>query len=209
MEGRVTSVAEVVRNTAPDENFQDTSDGHPADDGVSRSLTALRRSMDVTQAELAERAGCTQSKISRIENSPNDRLKLEDLAIYARAFSMRVSFEFEQELPAADGIRGLARDIRNRLDDVAGRGAERSYEEFLFRMLDLFMEKLEAHRARRNGSAESPVATRVENGRTKDPAGQTEALTHGRGANGFPGFRIFAPIDVRQGNGRTGSQPGN
>lgn len=217
MEGRVTSVSEVVRSTVPDENFQTKSDEHSSDYGVSRSLTALRCSHEVTQAELAERAGCTQSKISRIENSPNDRLKLEDLAMYARAFNLRVSIGFEQKLPAADVIGSLARQIRNRLDDVAEkaqnegaaeRGAERSYEEFLFNMLDLFMDKLEAHRSRRNGSAESGVATRAENGRPEDPAGKSEALTRGRGKNGFPGFRISTPIEISRENGRTESQSG-
>ena len=185
---------------------------------MSRSLTALRCSHDVTQAELAERAGCTQSKISRIENSPNDRLKLEDLAMYARAFNMRVSFDFERVLPAADAIGGLARQIRTSLDYVdettrndgaAERGAERTYEEFLFQMLDLFMEKLEALRSRRNGSAESGVATRAENGRPEDPAGKSEALTRGRRENGFPVFRISTPIDSTEENGRTESQPEN
>ena len=216
MEKRVSPVLEMARHTVPDENFQTKSDGHPADYGVSRSLTALRCSQDVTQAELAERADCTQSKISRIENSPNDRLKLEDLAMYARAFNVRVSIGFEQELPAADVIGGLARQIRNSLDDVAEkaqnegaarRGAERTYEEFLFQMLDLFVEKLEALRSRRNGSEESGVATRAENGRPSDPAGKSEALNLGCGENGFPGFRICPPIDISQENGRTESQP--
>lgn len=216
MEGRFTSVLEVVRNTVPDEDFKDKSDGHSADYGVSRSLTALRCSHDATQAELAERAGCTQSKISRIENSPNDRLKLEDLAIYARAFNMRVSLGFEQELPAADVIGRLARQIRNSLDDVAEKAqnkgaaeqeAERSYEEFLFGMLDLFMEKLEALRARRNVSAESPVATRAENGRPIDTIARSETPSRERRQNGTAGIRICTPIDASEKNGRTESQP--
>ncbi len=218
MEKRVSPVLEMARHTVPDENFQNRSDGHPADYGVSRSLTALRCSHDVTQAELAERAGCTQSKISRIENSPNDRLKLEDLAMYARAFNVRVSIGFEQELPAADVIGGLARQIRNSLDDVAekaqnegatGRGAERTYEEFLFQMLDLFVEKLEALRSRRNGSAESGVATRAENGRPMGPVGQKESSSRDRRKNGSTGFRIYAPIDISRENGRTESQSGS
>ena len=216
MEKHDASVSEMVRDAAPDKTFHDELEGHLADYNVSRTLCALRCSQNITQAELAKLAGCTQSKISRIENSRNDRLKLEDLANYARAFNMRVSIGFEKELPAADAIGGLARQIRNRLDDVAERaqneraaerGAERSYEEFLFSMLDLFMEKLEAHRARRNGSAESGVATRAENGRPEGPVGQCEALTRGRGENGFPGIRIHTPIDISQGNGRTKSQP--
>ncbi len=216
MEKRVSPVLKMVRHTVPDEDFKDKSDGYSSDYGVSRSLTALRCSHDVTQAELAERAGCTQSKISRIENSPNDRLKLEALAMYARAFNMRVSFDFERELPAADAIGGLARQIRTSLDDVdettrndgaAERGAERTYEEFLFQMLDLFMEKLEALRSRRNGSAESGVATRAENGRPNDTLARSETPSRERRQNGTAGIRICTPIDASEKNGRTESQP--
>ncbi len=214
MEKRVTSGLEMVRDTAPDENFQDKSDGHPADDGVSRALTALRCSQDVTQAELAKRAGCTQSKISRIENSPNDRLKLEDLTIYARAFNMRVSIDFGHSSTVADAIGGLARQIRNGLGEVADRvrheettdeGTKKPYEAFLFDMLDLFMDNLEGLRARQNGSRDSGETTRAGNGRPMDTIGRSETFNPERRKNGSTGIRIHTPIDIGEGNGRTES----
>ena len=216
MEGRVTSVSEVVRNTVPDENFQTKSDEHSSDYGVSRSLTALRCSHEVTQAELAERAGCTQSKISRIENSSNDRLKLDDLAMYARAFNMRVSIDFAPESSSTDATERLARQIRNGLDNVAAKvrregaadeGAKEAYETFLFEMLDLFMDNLEGLRACRNGSPESGYTTRTGNGMPADPMGRSETSSCKRRNNGSSGFRINTPIDIAEENGRTESQP--
>ena len=214
MEKRVTSGLEMVRDTASDENFQDKSDGHPADDGVSRTLAALRCSQDVTQAELAKRAGCTQSKISRIENSPNDRLKLEDLTIYARAFNMRVSIDFGHSSTVADATERLARQIRNSLDEMAEKVepevaadecVRESYEAFLFDMLDLFMDNLEGLRARQNGSPDSGETTRAGNGRPMAPMVQSETFSRERRKNGSTGIRIHTPIDIGEGNGRTES----
>ena len=121
MEERYASVLEMVRDTVPDETFHDELEGYLADNNVSRALSTLRCTQKLTQSELAQRAGCTQSKISRIENSRNDRLKLEDLAIYARAFNMQVSIDFAQESSTADAIGRLARQITSGLDEVAER----------------------------------------------------------------------------------------
>ena len=108
---------------------------------MSRALSDLRCSQKLTQEELAERAGCTQSKISRIENSSNDRLKLDDLTMYARAFNMQASIDFTRESSSADATERLARQIRNGLVDVAEKarhegaadeGAKKTYEAFLF-----------------------------------------------------------------------------
>ncbi len=215
MEKRYASVSEMVRDTVPDRTFHDELEGHLADYNVSRALCTLRCSRDLTQAELAQRAGCTQNKISRIENSRNDRLKLEDLAIYARAFNMQVSIDFAEESTAADAIGRLARQVRNSLDEVAdsvqnekaaSEGAKQSYEEFLFNMLDLFMDNLERFRGRRTGSPDSGEATWAGNGRPMDPVGRSEPLTRARGKNGFPAFRIHTPIDISEGNGRTESR---
>ena len=216
MEKHDASVSEMVRDAAPDKTFHDELEGHLADYNVSRTLCALRCSQNMTQEGLAKRVGCMQSKISRIENSRNDRLKLDDLAIYARAFNMQVSIDFAQESSTADAIGRLARQITSGLDEVAEKvrhdgtaadGAKKPYETFLFDMLDLFMENLEGLRTRHNGSPDSGETTRAGNGRTMDPMGRSETSSRGRRNNGFPGFRIHSPIDVNEENGRSESSP--
>ena len=216
MEKHDASVSEMVRDAAPDKTFHDELEGHLADYNVSRTLCALRCSQNITQAELAKLAGCTQSKISRIENSRNDRLKLEDLANYARAFNMQVSIDFAQESTAADAIGRLAHQVRNSLNEVAEKaridgtaadGAKKPYETFLFDMLDLFMENLEGLRTRHNGAPDSGETTGAGNGRPMDPVGRSEPLTRARGKNGVPAFRIHTPIDIIDENGRSESRP--
>ena len=72
MEIRESSVSEMVSGAARIETLDEEVEGRTGDDDVSRALSDLRCSQKMTQEELAERAGCTQSKISRIENSSND-----------------------------------------------------------------------------------------------------------------------------------------
>ncbi|MCY3767200.1 MAG: helix-turn-helix transcriptional regulator [Gemmatimonadetes bacterium] len=215
MENRESSVSEMVSGAAQIEALDEEVEGRAGDYDVSRALSDLRCSQKLTQEELAERAGCTQSKISRIENSSNDRLKLDDLTMYARAFNMQVSIDFTRESSSADATERLARQIRSGLVDVAERarhqgvadeGAKKTYEAFLFSMLELFMDKLKGLRARRNGSPESGETTRAGNGKPMGPAGQIETSSREKRNNGSTVFRIFTPIDINEENGRTESQ---
>ena len=193
MEIRETSVYELVSNATPVKALDDEVEGYPKGCNVSRTLADLRWSRDLTQEELAKRAGCTQSKISRIENSSDDRLKLEDLAIYARAFNMQVSIDFARESSTTDATERLARQIRNSLDEMAEKVepevaadecVRESYEAFLFDMLDLFMDNLEGLRARQNGSPDSGETTRAGNGRPMAPMVQSETSNPERRKNG-------------------------
>lgn len=215
MEIRESSVAEMVSGAAQVETLDNKVEGRAGDYNVSRALSDLRCSQKLTQEELAERAGCTQSKISRIENSSNDRLKLDDVAMYARAFNMQVSIEFTRESSSTDATVRLARRIRNGLDNVAERvrregaadeGVKETYEAFLFEMLDLFMDNLGGLRARRDGSPGSGETTRASNGRPMGKDGRSETSHHERRENGSEGFRIYTPSDVGEENGRTESQ---
>ena len=215
MEIRESSVSEMVSGAAQVETLDNRVEGRAGDHNVSRALSDLRCSQKLTQEELAERAGCTQSKISRIENSSNDRLKLDDLTMYARAFNMQVSIDFTRESSSAGATERLARQIRNGLVDVAEKarhegvedeGAKKTCEAFLFEMLDLFLDNLEGLRARRNGSPESGETMSAGNGRPMDPAGQKATLNRERRNNGSSGFRIYTPVDINEENGRTESQ---
>lgn len=215
MEIRESSVAEMVSGAAQVETLNNKVEGRAGDYNVSRALSHLRCSQKLTQEELAERAGCTQSKISRIENSSNDRLKLDDLAMYARAFNLQVSIDFTRVWSSAGATERLARQIRNGLVDVAEKarhegaadeGAKKTHEAFLFEMLDLFLDNLEGLRARRNGSPESGETTAAGNGRPSDPVGRSETSSREKRNNGSTGFRIYTPVDITEENGRTETQ---
>ena len=58
---------------------------------VARDLQSVRKSKQLTQAELAERMGTTQSVVSRVEKGSN--VSIETLARYAAACGARLNIK--------------------------------------------------------------------------------------------------------------------
>jgi len=58
---------------------------------VARDLQSARKSKQLTQAELAERMGTTQSVVSRVEKGSN--VSIETLARYAAACGARLNIK--------------------------------------------------------------------------------------------------------------------
>jgi len=88
---------------------------------LSRLLFALRCRAGLTQDELAQRVGCAQSVVSRIENASDEDLTVGDLLRYARALDLGMQIGFAaKDATLASSIRGhldgLARDLRQLLD---------------------------------------------------------------------------------------------
>jgi transcriptional regulator with XRE-family HTH domain len=84
-------------------------------------LFALRCQAGLTQDELAERVGCAQSVVSRIENACDDDLSVGDLLRYARGLDLGMQIGFTaKDATLASSIRGhldgLSRDLRQLLD---------------------------------------------------------------------------------------------
>ncbi len=88
---------------------------------LSRLLFSLRCRAGLTQQDLAERVGCAQSVVSRIENACDEELSVGDLLRYARGLDLGMQVGFAaKETTLANSIRchldGLARDLRQLLD---------------------------------------------------------------------------------------------
>ena len=53
-----------------------------------RGLSALRERFDLTQAQLATKMGCTQSRVSKMERAELDDLRLGDIKDYLKALNI-------------------------------------------------------------------------------------------------------------------------
>ena len=61
---------------------------------VAVELQRLRLEHDLTQAQLAERIGCKQSRVSKIENTRSTRITIRDLFLYGEALGLNVEIVF-------------------------------------------------------------------------------------------------------------------
>lgn len=64
---------------------------------VEQDLIALRKERGLTQVQLAERSGLTQSTISKIESGKVSNLELRTLVRIAAALGARVKITFEKK----------------------------------------------------------------------------------------------------------------
>lgn len=101
-----SSVSEMVRDLS-DPDFADEFDKFQSDRKLANCLTVIRCAKEVDQADLANRMGCSQSKVSRMEASADVDLNFGDVLKYAIALKQSVHIEFspsrktEADHPAA------------------------------------------------------------------------------------------------------------
>lgn len=122
---RYSSVSEMLRDLSDDEQFNQEFDERIAQRGLIKHLIALRSAKDVSQADVAEALGVTQSRVSKIESGVDDDLRFGELKAYARGFNMDI------ELILADHDRTVADEVKyhafhiKRLLDRLSKCAER------------------------------------------------------------------------------------
>ena len=112
------SVSEMVKDLTDEEfynNFQQTL----TRTSLSRVLIAMRNKEGVTQKEMAAKMGCSQGKISKIENADNDDIKMGDLLAYAKALGLSLDLRFANNMNAANAVMFHASMMKRNLDLLA------------------------------------------------------------------------------------------
>ena len=113
------SVSEMVKNLAGDKAFAENFEKEAANRILANALFNLRCSNGVTQKEMAERIGCTQSRISKLESSGADSIKVSDLVDYAKALDLCVTVTFHPEMNAVEAVKFHAFEIKKHLEHLA------------------------------------------------------------------------------------------
>jgi Helix-turn-helix domain len=100
------SVSELIRATM-DPEIADEFDARQGARELVRSLALLRMGQGITQAELAIKMECGQTKVSKMERSQDANLNLGDVVAFARALGKAV------KLVIGDG-EGLVVEVEGR-----------------------------------------------------------------------------------------------
>lgn len=83
-------VAELARKLSKDRTFQKRLEDHIHRRRLVNELVAIRGAKGLSQQALAEKMGCTQSRISKIEKSEDSELHLGSIVDFANALGLRV-----------------------------------------------------------------------------------------------------------------------
>lgn len=75
---------------------------------LSRKMLSMRLDAKLTQERMAELMGCSQSRISKLENSENSHISVEDFYRYVRCTQQRTSApRAEFSASFADSLAGF------------------------------------------------------------------------------------------------------
>lgn len=86
-----------------------------------KRLVGLRMARSLSQADMTKHLGCTQGRVSKLENSNDDDLRLGNLRRYADALDMDVQIVLaRKKLRLTDKIKLHALAIKNLLEKLVG-----------------------------------------------------------------------------------------
>jgi transcriptional regulator with XRE-family HTH domain len=167
-------VQEMVRDISSDKKFREDTLDYIGNRTLSRFLATLRCTAGLTQKELAEKMRCSQSKVSKIESSPDDRIAVKDLIQFAQALEKRLAIGFEsQEITIVQQIKHHVFAIKHLLnqlaalakdDDAMDKGVSHFFMETAVNFLKCLYESSSSLRRIkiRKVASRSPSALKVE-----------------------------------------------
>ena len=141
---RFTNVVDMVRDFA-DDDFAQELEQQIAERTIVKSLIGARVSRNVSQDDIAQQLGCTQSRVSKIEGGKDADLTLGELAAYASAFGNELEIvPHPIGSKAVDRVKTFARCIHRELKGLArlakgdqsiAAGAEGFFGETFYNMV--------------------------------------------------------------------------
>ena len=117
------SVSQMVDDLSEDVTFNEEVAQQIARREVVKRLFAVRTANGISQQEIAQHLGCSQSRVSKIENGEDSVLRLRELEAYAKALDCDVQILFKnRDATAVDDVKYHAFQIKRSLDRLAELG---------------------------------------------------------------------------------------
>ncbi len=146
---KYNSVTEMT-GSLTDEKFSKKVAGDMEQKKVAKLLFTLRCNAKLSQKEMADKIGCSQARISKLEKCDNDNIRIGDLMDYAKALRLELNIGYSpQGRTAVDSIKYHAFKIREKLnylaslakkDDKILEGVSHFFGEALYNVMNMFQE---------------------------------------------------------------------
>ncbi len=140
----------MVRETSDDQELTAALEEKIRRRKIVKKLMAIRASKGLSQADIADQVGCSQSRISKFEASDDEDLRLGDLRHYLGALQLDLQVLIApQKWTATDQIKFHAfqiRDCLGRLVDLAKhdkqiqKGVQQFHVEALYNLVKVIAE---------------------------------------------------------------------
>jgi transcriptional regulator with XRE-family HTH domain len=119
------NVLEMVRGISKDDTFKELATKEIKGKTLAKFLFYLRCDHNLSQKQLAEKIGCTQSRISKIESAFDKNLTIQDLLDYAKALNLHLEIGYRHpSVKIVDLIKYHAFKIKAYLNQLSGLAKE-------------------------------------------------------------------------------------
>ena len=88
------SVTDLITGFSEDENFKKNAVKQISENGLGKFLAFLRCEHRLTQKEIAEKIGCTQGRVSKIESAKDNSLSIRDFIDYGNALGIELEIGY-------------------------------------------------------------------------------------------------------------------
>jgi len=149
---KYSTINEMLDTLSEEQQFAGTVKKQIEGKHISKFLVVLRCKERLTQKQIAEKIGCTQSRISKIETSSDKELGIGDLIDYTKALNLKLELGFRKpSVKIVDLIKYHANKIsiylnqlvelaKNKEDDDIAEGVGKFLEEAVFNMNRISVE---------------------------------------------------------------------
>ena len=141
------SVKGMIKGLSEDAEFKKSAINEIENKSIAKFLFSLRCKHNLTQKQLADKIGCTQSRISKIESSYDSEITIKNLMDYGEALNLQLGIEYRNKnIKIADLIKYHAFKIKEYLeklvdlvgdDEALAKGVFNMHLETLYNMTNL------------------------------------------------------------------------
>ncbi len=152
MSKRVNDVSELVKTISTTKRFKKNFEKEIQSKTTAKFLFSLRCDHKLTQKQLAEKIGCSQSRVSKIESSYDQELTLKDLLDYANALNLQVELGYRTpSVKIVDLIKYHAFKIKAYLeqltklakeDESINEGIQQFHGETIYNLVKITLDSL-------------------------------------------------------------------
>jgi len=144
---RYDSVSELMRGEAVLPEVQQLVSEIEKATTLVQALTMLRLKAGLTQEQMAERLGVTQSAVSKLESGRDEDLTVKQIGEYAKATGQRIGLAFGKPLNHVEAVKIHAFGIRQHLsalaetaqgDEDLEQAVQAFFGEAFFNLLEIF-----------------------------------------------------------------------
>ena len=113
------SVTEMLRDVSPSTEIADAVEERISQRAIIKKLLALRAARKLSQKDVANKMGCMQSRISKLENGIDDDIRLGDFAWYCDALDMQCGMIVaSKDKPVAAQVKYHVSSIKHILNEM-------------------------------------------------------------------------------------------